>query len=65
MAIREQFEVTGKMRMWSMGLIAVGLLAFLIGLFTKGISSDAHDQGVFWGTVLYNSISPNPSLTLL
>ncbi len=56
MAIREHFEVTGRMRMWSLGLIAVGLLAFLIGLFTHGFSSDVHEQGVFWGTVLYNSV---------
>ncbi|TDH24027.1 quinol:cytochrome C oxidoreductase [Segetibacter sp. 3557_3] len=55
-SIRGQFEVTGRMRTWSMGLIAVGLLAFLIGLFTRGFSSNAEEQGVFWGTVLYNSV---------
>jgi hypothetical protein len=54
--LREQFEVTGKMRTWSIGLIAVGLLAFIIGLITKGLSSDPHEQAVFWGTLLYNSI---------
>src|SRR5438128_5748692 len=55
-SIREHFEVTGKMRTWSMGLMGVGILAFLIGLITKGLSSDEHQQAVFWGTLLYNSI---------
>jgi hypothetical protein len=55
-SIREQFEVTGKMRTWSMGLIGVGLLAFIIGLITKGLSSDIHEQATFWGTLLYNSV---------
>ncbi len=55
-SIREQFEVTGKMKTWSFGLMAVGILAFIIGLITKGFSSDVHQQGVFWGTLLYNSV---------
>src|SRR4051794_28900547 len=53
---REEFEITGGMRTWSMGLIGVGLLAFIIGLITKGLSSDEHQQAIFWGTLLYNSI---------
>ena len=55
-SIREEFEVTGKMKTWSMGLIAIGALAFIIGLITKGFSSDPHEQAIFWGTVMYNSI---------
>ena len=55
-SIREQFEVTGKMKTWSMGLIGIGLLAFIIGLITKGLSHDAHEQAIFWGTLLYNSV---------
>lgn len=55
-SIREQFEVTGKMRTWSYGLMAVGILAFIIGLVTKGFSKDHHEQAIFWGTLLYNSI---------
>ena len=43
-SIKEQFEVTGKMKTWSIGLISIGLLAFLIGLITKGFSSDEHEQ---------------------
>jgi hypothetical protein len=55
-SIREQFEVTGKMRTWSFGLMAVGILAFIIGFVTKGLSHDVHEQAYFWGTLLYNSI---------
>ena len=53
---REQFEASGSMRTWSMGLMAVGILAFIIGFITKGLSSDVHQQAIFWGTLLYNSI---------
>ena len=52
----EHFESTGKMRTWSMGLIGVGLLTFIIGFITKGLSSDEHQQAIFWGKLLYNSI---------
>lgn len=55
-SINEQFEGTGKMKTWSMGLIGVGLLAFIIGFITKGLSSDEHQQAIFWGTLLYNSV---------
>lgn len=55
-SIREQFEVTGSMRTWSFGLIGVGLLAFIIGFITRGLSSDHHEQAIFWGTVMYNSV---------
>jgi hypothetical protein len=44
------------MRTWSLGLMGVGILAFLIGLITKGFSGDVHEQAVFWGKLLYNSI---------
>jgi hypothetical protein len=36
--------------------MGVGLAALLIGLFTKGFSSDEHEQAVFWGTLMYNTI---------
>jgi len=55
-SIREQFEVTGKMKTWSYGLMAVGILAFIIGFVTKGLSHDHHEQAIFWGTLLYNSV---------
>src|SRR4051812_11889301 len=52
----EHFESTGKMRTWSMGLIGVGLLTFIIGFIKKGLSSDEHKQAIFWGKLLYNSV---------
>jgi hypothetical protein len=55
-SIREQFEIPGKMRTWSLALIGVGLAALLIGLVTKGFSSDEHEQVHFWGTLMYNTI---------
>lgn len=55
-SVREHFQVSSRMRMISLGLIAIGVLAFLIGFFTKGISSDQHERAIFLGTVMYNSI---------
>ena len=55
-AIKERFEIPGKMRTWSLGLIAIGLLITIIGFITKGLSSEEHDRAVFWGTLLYNSV---------
>lgn len=55
-SIREQFEIPKGLKTWSMGLIGVGLLAFIIGFVTKGLSKDEHEVAVFWGTVMYNSI---------
>lgn len=55
-ALREQFEIPAKMRTWSIALTAIGVVAIIIGIFTKAISNNEHDQAVFWGTLLYNSI---------
>ncbi|MDE2437068.1 MAG: hypothetical protein KGM49_12480 [Sphingomonadales bacterium] len=44
------------MKTWSLALIGVGLVALLAGLFTKGFSSDEHEQAHFWGTLMYNTI---------
>ncbi len=54
--IREQFETTGKMRTWSLGLMGAGILVFLIGLITHAFSGDVHKQATFWGILLYNSV---------
>ena len=45
-----------KTRTWSLALIGVGALALIIGLVTKGMSSDEEEKAVFWGTLMYNSI---------
>ena len=55
-SIREHFETPAKTKTWSFALIAIGAIAFIIGLFTKGISSDDHERAIFWGTLLYNSM---------
>jgi hypothetical protein len=55
-SIRTQFEIPGKMRTWSLSLIGIGLVALVIGLATKGFSSDEHEQVHFWGTLMYNTI---------
>ncbi|MBN9296432.1 MAG: quinol:cytochrome C oxidoreductase [Filimonas sp.] len=54
-SIREQFEIPGKMKTWALGLIAVGVLAMIIGLVTKGMG-DEHEKTVFIGTLMYNSL---------
>jgi len=55
-ATKENFEVPAKMKTWSLGLIAVGLLVIIIGFATKGVSSDQHTKDIFWSTILYNSV---------
>ncbi len=55
-SVKEQFEIPSKMKTWSMGLIAVGLVAFILGLVTKGVSKDEHERAIFLGTLMYNSI---------
>jgi hypothetical protein len=55
-SFKEKFEIPGKMKTWSLALIGIGLVAFLIGLVTKGFSSDEHEQAHFWGTLMYNTI---------
>ena len=55
-SISTQFEIPGKMKTWSLSLIGIGLVALVIGLATKGLSSDEHEQAHFWGTLMYNTI---------
>jgi hypothetical protein len=55
-SIREQFEIPGKMKTWSLALIGVGLVALIFGLVTKGFSHDEHEQAHFWGTLMYNTM---------
>jgi len=55
-SVKEQFEIPAKMKTWSMVLIAIGVIAFILGLITKGVSKDEHERAIFLGTLLYNSI---------
>lgn len=55
-AIRQSFEIPGKMKTWSYALIGIGVVALIAGLFTKGTSHDHHEQDIFLGTLMYNTI---------
>src|SRR3954464_13812238 len=55
MRLREQYEVTGGLRTWSLGLMGVGILSVIIGIFVYG-TGDEHHQARFWATMLQNSI---------
>lgn len=54
--IRQQFEIPAKYKKWTYGLLAVGVVAFLAGLFVLGFSKDEHDQTRFWAGLLQNSL---------
>ena len=55
-SIRQRFEIPGKMKTWSYALMGIGLVALIAGLATKGISKDHHEQDIFLGTLMYNTI---------
>jgi len=55
-SVKEQFEIPSKMKTWSMVLIAIGVIAFILGLITLGVSEDEHKRAIFAGTLMYNSI---------
>lgn len=55
-SVKEQFEIPSRMKTWSMVLIAIGVIAFILGLITKGVSKDEHERAIFLGTLMYNSI---------
>ncbi len=56
MAFREHFEIPRRYRMWSYGLIAVGLLSVILLYITHGSSSDEHERARFWSSLLMNSV---------
>lgn len=55
-SIRQSFEIPGKMKTWSYALIGIGVVALIAGLVTKGMSKDQHEQDIFLGTLMYNTI---------
>lgn len=55
-SIRQSFEIPGKMKTWSYALIGIGLIALIAGFITKGMSKDHHEQDIFLGTLMYNTI---------
>lgn len=56
MALRERYEIPGKMRTWSLGLMAVGAVALILGFIFIASDEEHHGKEVFWGTLMYNSI---------
>ncbi|GAB2673924.1 hypothetical protein GCM10027036_29190 [Flavihumibacter cheonanensis] len=55
MSFREQFEIPAKYKMWSLILMAVGLVSILVGYFMYG-TGDEHTNARFWAVLLYNSV---------
>jgi hypothetical protein len=56
MAIREQFVIPKRYNMWSLGLMAIGVLSIIILYITHGASSNEHEQARFWASLLQNSV---------
>ena len=52
-SIKEHFEIPGRYKQWSMGLMGVGVLALIIGYILYG--SDNHGTR-FWSALLQNSV---------
>jgi hypothetical protein len=55
-SIRQSFEIPGKMKTWSFALMGIGIVALIAGFVTKGMSKDHHEQDIFLGTLMYNTI---------
>jgi hypothetical protein len=55
MALKEQFEVSSRFRLWSLSLTGVGIISVLIGFFAYG-TGDEHQQMRFWSALLQNSV---------
>jgi len=52
-SIKEHFEIPGRYKQWSMGLMGVGVLSLIIGFILYG----SENQGVrFWSALLQNSV---------
>src|SRR5260221_5156530 len=52
-SIKEHFEIPGRYKQWSMGLMGVGVLSLIIGFILYG--SDNHGTR-FWSALLQNSV---------
>src|ERR1700742_3877390 len=52
-SIKEHFEIPGRYKQWSMGLMGVGVLALIIGYILYG--NDNHGTR-FWSALLQNSV---------
>ena len=55
MSLKEQFEVSGRYRAWSLGLLGVGIISVIVGFFMYG-PGDEEGKARFWSTMLQNSV---------
>lgn len=55
MTSKQYFEVPGRYKNWSYGLIGVGVLALIVGFLMYG-TGDIHHKTRFWATLLQNSV---------
>jgi hypothetical protein len=53
-SIKDRFEIPSKLKIWSLALIGVGLIALIAGFINAG--KGEHEQTVFIGTLMYNTI---------
>src|ERR1043165_6234714 len=52
-SIKEHFEIPGRYKKWSMGLMGVGVISLIIGFALYG----THGEGTrFWSALLQNSV---------
>src|SRR6186713_476296 len=52
-SVKEHFQIPGRYKQWSMGLMGVGILSLIIGFIMYGNP----DHGTrFWATLLQNSV---------
>ena len=54
--IKQQFEIPAGYKKWTLGFLAVGILALVLGFFVLGIGKDEHAQTRFWAVLLQNSL---------
>src|SRR5258707_1064650 len=52
-SIKEHFEIPGRYKQWSFGLMGVGILALIIGFIMYG---NVEHGKRFWSTLLQNSV---------
>jgi len=54
-SFKEQFQVTGRFKTWSLALMGIGVVSLLVGIFMYGRGDEEH-QARFWGALLQNSV---------
>ncbi len=54
-SIKEHFEIPGRYKQWSMGLMGVGVLALIIGFILYGNGTPEQNTR-FWSALLQNSV---------